>query len=67
MENPYRVIAYDFGVKNNILRHLVQRGCEVIVVPASTTAEEVMSYSPRGSSCRTAREIRTPWRVSKTS
>ena len=48
VETPYRVIAYDFGVKNNILRHLVQRGCEVIVVPASTTAEEVMSYKPEG-------------------
>ena len=48
VETPYRVIAYDFGVKNNILRHLVQRGCEVIVVPASATAEEVMSYKPEG-------------------
>ena len=45
---PYRVVAYDFGVKNNILRHLVQRGCEVIVVPASTSAEEALAYDPEG-------------------
>lgn len=44
----YRVVAYDFGVKNNILRHLVRRGCEVIVVPAYTTAEEAMAYKPDG-------------------
>jgi carbamoyl-phosphate synthase small subunit len=44
----YRVVAYDFGVKNNILRHLVRRGCEVIVVPAYTTAEEAMAYKPEG-------------------
>ena len=48
MDEPYRVVAYDFGVKNNILRHLVQRGCQVIVVPASTTAEEVMAHEPEG-------------------
>jgi carbamoyl-phosphate synthase small subunit len=48
LERPYRVVAYDFGVKNNILRHLVQRGCEVIVVPASTTAAEALAYDPDG-------------------
>jgi carbamoyl-phosphate synthase small subunit len=48
VETPYRVVAYDFGVKNNILRHLVQRGCEVTVVPASTTADEVLAYAPEG-------------------
>jgi carbamoyl-phosphate synthase small subunit len=48
LDRPYRVVAYDFGVKNNILRHLVQRGCEVIVVPASTTAAEVLAYDPDG-------------------
>ena len=48
VETPYRVVAYDFGVKNNILRHLVQRGCEVIVVPASTTAAQVLAHNPEG-------------------
>lgn len=48
VDPPYRVVAYDFGVKNNILRHLVQRGCEVIVVPASTTADEVLAQAPEG-------------------
>lgn len=47
-DKPYRVVAYDFGVKNNILRHLVRHGCEVIVVPAYTTAEEAMAYQPEG-------------------
>ncbi|MCB9728673.1 MAG: glutamine-hydrolyzing carbamoyl-phosphate synthase small subunit [Deltaproteobacteria bacterium] len=47
-ERPYRVVAYDFGVKNNILRHLVRRGCEVIVVPAYTTAEEALAWKPEG-------------------
>ncbi|MGB0589951.1 MAG: glutamine-hydrolyzing carbamoyl-phosphate synthase small subunit [Myxococcota bacterium] len=45
---PYRVVAYDFGVKNSILRHLVQRGCEVTVVPAYTTAEQALSHQPDG-------------------
>ena len=44
----YRVVAYDFGVKNNILRHLVQRGCDVTVVSAYASAEEVMAYEPEG-------------------
>jgi carbamoyl-phosphate synthase small subunit len=47
-ETPYRVVAYDFGVKNNILRHLVRRGCEVLVVPAYTTAEEALALEPEG-------------------
>jgi carbamoyl-phosphate synthase small subunit len=45
---PYRVVAYDFGVKNSILRHLVQRGCDVTVVPAYTTAEEALALEPDG-------------------
>ena len=45
---PYRVVAYDFGVKNSILRHLVQRGCQVTVVPAYTSAEEALAYDPDG-------------------
>jgi carbamoyl-phosphate synthase small subunit len=42
------VTAYDFGVKHNILRLLVERGCEVTVVPADTTAEDVLSSEPDG-------------------
>jgi carbamoyl-phosphate synthase small subunit len=47
-ERPFRVVAYDFGVKNNILRHLVARGCEVVVVSAYTSADDVMAYEPDG-------------------
>jgi carbamoyl-phosphate synthase small subunit len=42
------VVAFDFGVKYNILRRLRQRGFRVQVVPATATAEEVISYMPRG-------------------
>ena len=45
---PWRVVAYDFGVKRNILRTLVSRGCRVDVVPAETPAREVLSRSPHG-------------------
>lgn len=44
----FRVIAYDFGVKRNILRLLVDRGCEVIVVPAATPAREALAHKPHG-------------------
>jgi carbamoyl-phosphate synthase small subunit len=44
----YRVVAYDFGVKRNILRLLVDRGCEVTVVPAQTPAEAVFALKPDG-------------------
>ena len=43
-----KVVAYDFGVKRNILRILYDLGCELEVVPATTTAEEVLSRSPDG-------------------
>jgi len=43
-----RVVAYDFGVKRNILRMLVERGCHLTVVPAQTPAEEVLRYRPDG-------------------
>ncbi len=43
-----RVIAYDFGVKRNILRILSERGCNLTVVPATTTFEEVLAYEPDG-------------------
>jgi len=44
----YKVVAYDFGVKQNILRMLAERGCEVIVVPARTTAAEALALQPDG-------------------
>jgi carbamoyl-phosphate synthase small subunit len=44
----FHVIAYDLGIKANILRGLVAQGCSVDVVPASTTAEEVLSRHPDG-------------------
>ena len=45
---PYRVVAYDFGVKNNILRMLAERGCELTIVPAQTPAEAVLAMNPDG-------------------
>ena len=44
----FKVVAYDFGVKRNILRLLVASGCDVHVVPAETTASEVLAMSPDG-------------------
>ena len=44
----YHVVVYDFGVKQNILRRLVDVGCAVTVVPASTPAEAVKALKPRG-------------------
>jgi carbamoyl-phosphate synthase small subunit len=44
----FHVVAYDFGVKRNILRMLVSRGCKVTVVPAQTSAAEVLAYKPDG-------------------
>ena len=44
----YHVVAYDFGVKRNILRMLASRGCKVTVVPAQTPAAEVLKYNPDG-------------------
>ncbi|HET6673772.1 MAG TPA: glutamine-hydrolyzing carbamoyl-phosphate synthase small subunit [Nitrospiraceae bacterium] len=44
----WKVAAYDFGVKQNILRRLVDIGCDVTVVPASTTADAVLAMSPDG-------------------
>ncbi len=45
---PRHVVAYDFGVKRNILRMLVDRGCRLTVVPARTPAEEVLKLDPDG-------------------
>ena len=50
-ENPeqkFHVVAYDYGVKRNILRMLVERGCKVTVVPAKTSAADVLAMQPDG-------------------
>jgi len=47
-ELPYHVVAYDYGVKTNILRMLVARGCRLTVVPAQTPASEVLALNPDG-------------------
>ncbi len=44
----FKVVAYDFGIKQNILRLLVDHGCDVTVVPAKTSAEDVMTLNPDG-------------------
>ncbi|MBE9538677.1 MAG: glutamine-hydrolyzing carbamoyl-phosphate synthase small subunit [Proteobacteria bacterium] len=45
---PWHVVAYDYGVKRNILRMLVDRGCRLTVVPAQTPASEVLALNPDG-------------------
>jgi carbamoyl-phosphate synthase small subunit len=47
-DGKYHVVAYDYGVKRNILRKLVARGCKVTVVPAETPAEEALGLEPNG-------------------
>lgn len=47
-ELPYHVVAYDFGVKRNILRMLAARGCRLTVVPAKTPASDVLAMHPDG-------------------
>ena len=47
-ERPYHVVAYDFGVKFNILRMLAERGCRLTVVPAQTPAADVLAMNPDG-------------------
>ena len=44
----HRVVAYDFGIKQNILRLLVDHGCDVTVVPAKTSADDVLALKPNG-------------------
>lgn len=44
----YKVAAYDFGIKRNILRRLADYGCDVTVFPAQTSAEEVLEFQPDG-------------------
>ncbi len=47
-ERPYHVVAYDYGVKFNILRMLASRGCRLTVVPAQTSAADVLAMKPDG-------------------
>ena len=47
-DSQHHVVAYDFGVKRNILRMLASRGCDVTVVPAQTSAEDVIELKPDG-------------------
>ena len=46
--SPFHVVAYDFGVKRNILRMLAERGCKITVVPAKTNAADVLAMKPDG-------------------
>ena len=56
----FHVVAYDFGIKHNILRMLAERGCRLTVVPAQTPARDVLrAASPTACSCRTAPAIRS--------
>ncbi|MBP9941231.1 MAG: glutamine-hydrolyzing carbamoyl-phosphate synthase small subunit [Comamonas sp.] len=49
LDNPkFHVVAYDFGVKSNILRMLAERGCKLTVVPAQTPAKDVLALNPDG-------------------
>jgi len=47
-EPRFRVVAYDFGMKHNILRNLAAAGCDVTVVPATTSAREALAFKPEG-------------------
>ncbi|MDX2113418.1 MAG: glutamine-hydrolyzing carbamoyl-phosphate synthase small subunit [Alphaproteobacteria bacterium] len=48
LSTSYHVVAIDYGIKHNILRHLAERGCKVTVVPADTRAEEILKLRPDG-------------------
>lgn len=47
-DGPHHVVAFDYGIKRNIVRQLVAAGCRVTVVPARTTAEEALALQPDG-------------------
>jgi carbamoyl-phosphate synthase small subunit len=47
-EQRFHVVAYDFGIKHNILRRLVHSGCKVTVVPAATSSDDVLALKPDG-------------------
>jgi carbamoyl-phosphate synthase small subunit len=46
--DPFRVVAYDFGMKHNIVRMMANAGCDVTVVPATTSAEDALALHPEG-------------------
>ena len=48
VDGHLKVVAYDYGVKRNILRMLVERGCDLTVVPAQTSAKDVLAMNPDG-------------------
>ena len=48
IETKFKVVAYDFGIKNNILRLLAEKGCDLSIVPAQTPADEVLKLKPDG-------------------
>jgi carbamoyl-phosphate synthase small subunit len=48
LAKPFKVVAVDFGVKHNILRNLTSAGCSVTVVPASTSAKDILAMNPDG-------------------
>ncbi len=48
LEKKHRVVAMDFGMKHNIIRHLASRGCRIVAVPAHTGAEEILALDPDG-------------------
>ena len=48
VDGQFKVVAYDYGVKRNILRMLVERGCKLTVVPAQTPAKDVLAMNPDG-------------------
>ncbi|CAH1198712.1 carbamoyl phosphate synthetase subunit alpha [Candidatus Nitrotoga sp. BS] len=48
VQSECHVVAYDFGTKHNILRKLAERGCQITVVPAKTSAEDVLALKPDG-------------------
>ena len=47
-EAKFKVVAYDFGIKNNILRLLAEKGCDLSIVPAQTSADEALKLKPDG-------------------
>lgn len=47
-DTKYKVVLWDFGAKGNITRELLNRGCEVVTVPANATAEQILSFMPDG-------------------
>jgi len=67
----HRIVAYDYGIKQNILRLLVDHQCEVFVVPAQTSAEDVLEMKPDGVFLSNGpgdpEPSATPWKISRSS